>query len=555
MKKFGFVFLVALVAGLPLFAGGRQENVPSQTDGLTTIKVFGSNQQYDLSGKNATFSDWYNGSVKSRLWDKFCEELAKRGVKLELDLVMLDQLDTVFQTMLATGKLNDYDWVNGGNSVTENTRLGLINQKRLYPLNQAIAQYSDGTAKNFYTSGEGKNFVKLVTLDDGNYYWLTHANATYFQEQSNYFGTAQVGMIRQDWLTKLGLGMPKTPDDFYNTVVAFQQRDANGNGEKDEIIDVSLEAFNTGIAQWFGLGSDLVSALDYKAVSPWYQTHVKDYFAFMNKLYKAGVLMLSSTGSEMASNRVGYQNTWLAETWLETGVNTPAGVPKSYFAPFVVQAFPDAPARVWHSVGISVDSSSLFFIPAGAKHVEGAVRMIDYLSTDEYATLTEAGIEGYTFEYTGDGKIRILAPNSNDVGYDMSLIYERSPAMWTYRSILPRFEKMDRNAELLQAANLGKDYGYPDGYQIKYTFGMEFYANKYPFIQSIGGITAFPSGKEAGRIAAITPDLTTYSQELVTALIMGEKSLNNWDTYISDLKRLGLDELISIYQARIDRAK
>jgi hypothetical protein len=36
---------------------------------------------------------------------------------------------------------------------------------------------------------------------------------------------------------------------------------------------------------------------------------------------------------------------------------------------------------------------------------------------------------------------------------------------------------------------------------------------------------------------------------------MGEKSLDNWDSYIADLKRLGLDEVIAIYQARLDRMK
>jgi hypothetical protein len=34
---------------------------------------------------------------------------------------------------------------------------------------------------------------------------------------------------------------------------------------------------------------------------------------------------------------------------------------------------------------------------------------------------------------------------------------------------------------------------------------------------------------------------------------MGEKSLGNWDSYIADLKRLGLDEYVGIHQARIDR--
>ncbi|MDR2617783.1 MAG: hypothetical protein LBC62_02825 [Treponema sp.] len=68
-------------------------------------------------------------------------------------------------------------------------------------------------------------------------------------------------------------------------------------------------------------------------------------------------------------------------------------------------------------------------------------------------------------------------------------------------------------------------------------------------------VLTFPTAKEVERIAAISPDLNTYSNELISALILGEKSLANWDSYISDLKRLGLDELIGIFQARMDRAK
>jgi hypothetical protein len=69
------------------------------------------------------------------------------------------------------------------------------------------------------------------------------------------------------------------------------------------------------------------------------------------------------------------------------------------------------------------------------------------------------------------------------------------------------------------------------------------------------GSMGFPTIEEVNRIAEITTDLNTYSSELVTALVMGEKSLDNWNVYMSDLSRLGLDELIGIYQSRIDRTK
>jgi putative aldouronate transport system substrate-binding protein len=61
--------------------------------------------------------------------------------------------------------------------------------------------------------------------------------------------------------------------------------------------------------------------------------------------------------------------------------------------------------------------------------------------------------------------------------------------------------------------------------------------------------------KELDRITAIRPDLETYCQELLTGLITGQKNVSGWDGYMADLKRLGLDELVSIYQARINRAK
>jgi hypothetical protein len=53
---------------------------------------------------------------------------------------------------------------------------------------------------------------------------------------------------------------------------------------------------------------------------------------------------------------------------------------------------------------------------------------------------------------------------------------------------------------------------------------------------------------------AFLSDLTTYSSELLTELIMGTPIMDRWDSYMANLKRLGLDELLSIYQARFDRA-
>jgi hypothetical protein len=181
--------------------------------------------------------------------------------------------------------------------------------------------------------------------------------------------------------------------------------------------------------------------------------------------------------------------------------------------------------------------------------------MIDYLVSDAYSVLNEWGIEGYTF--TSQGGIRKkLAPNSGNVGLDMDLIFAGLPSLWSgYSGVFPRRETVNRMEDHLLIDDMAKTLGYPQGNPERAKFIDDFGNGVYKFVQGLGSVRAFPTAKEVDRIAEITPDLTTYSTELITALILGEKSQDNWNAYMADLKRLGLDELITINQARIDRAK
>jgi hypothetical protein len=124
------------------------------------------------------------------------------------------------------------------------------------------------------------------------------------------------------------------------------------------------------------------------------------------------------------------------------------------------------------------------------------------------------------------------------------------PAIWTM-GIVPWMQKRDSYHHVLNAVEEGKTPGYPNGTTLKLDF-LDDYAGKrlYPLINDY---EAAMTEAEAARIAELRPDLDTYSKELISGLIMGTKSLNNWDSYIADLKRLGLDELIAIKQAQIDR--
>ena len=89
----------------------QTEVAQSNTDNgdLTVVKILGRNYTYTgANGKTVTLKDW-STEGKSKRWDKLSENLAAKGVKLELDLIEPDQFDTTIQTMAASGELFNYD--------------------------------------------------------------------------------------------------------------------------------------------------------------------------------------------------------------------------------------------------------------------------------------------------------------------------------------------------------------------------------------------------------------------------------------------------------------
>jgi hypothetical protein len=101
------------------------------------------------------------------------------------------------------------------------------------------------------------------------------------------------------------------------------------------------------------------------------------------------------------------------------------------------------------------------------------------------------------------------------------------------------------------AAEVGKTIGYPEGLTLKLDFLDDYAGKRLWTLYNV--FLAQATDTEIARTAELSPDFNTYQSELITGLVMGTKSLNNWDSYIADLKRLGLDELIAINQAQYDR--
>jgi ABC-type glycerol-3-phosphate transport system substrate-binding protein len=476
-----------------------------------------------------------------------------------MTVIPWDQMATAFQTLLASGQYNNYDWVAPIN-VSNELRLNLVEQGKLTAINKAIDQYSNGSARRYYTQEPaGYSYFNLEKMEDGNVYWLSQ-NAYGDPDRPS----AWTVLIRKDWLDKLGLKVPTTLDEFYNTVKAFRDRDANGNGIKDEVV-VSNGGITLGIPQWFGLGHELVAAVDGKAQSPWYQPGMKDYLTFMNRLYKEGLLLIGSgEGGDWEANRVGARTYYALEDYfLEPSVSVPAVAAKPLLVPFVIQGNPNIKAQVVsEGVGASLWwNSYMITIPANNKNIANTMKFLDYTTTEDYWLLVSNGIEGYSFTRTADNVYTLFRGTEgvDPVGSPAEIQF-----LWrAWQAILPgateAVESGWRRPKDLGYEPLAKvlnDQGV-DGESRRAFFNDYWEAKKWPLIPLQGSVLTFPTKAEIQREAAIITDLKTYSDELAMAIVMGEKGVDNasWNTYLADLKRLGLDECISIFQARMNRAK
>lgn len=538
--------LSVLMAAFSLTAcgsGGTNTAVSSGSgaagsEGLTTIRIMGPDPTTSVGNTEVAFSDWVTNG--SKMYEKLTGDLAGYGIKLDLNLIPYDQYATVCQTQLATGLDCDFMAVGPLDTLT---LLNLVDQGKAQPINQIINKYSTGSAKKFYTDGVGAFSMKLNSLADGNAYWLTTITVADYNGKPT--GMSLTFQIRQDWLDKLGLPMPSSLDELYNTLLAFQKKDANGDGSPDEVISVPLDSFGSDIAQWFGLGADTTYVIDEtgKVTSPWYQPHVKEYIQFMQKLNKAGLLETSTQESQKtAENKISAVATWSGETWVEPAINLPAGAKPAEFVPIIIKAVADREPLIRMQRGSQNNDSQKYIVTNEAKNPEAIAKLADYLCSDEFNTLSQWGIKDVTYKEENGVRTKI---NGNPDGDAM---FSAAVALWSSDGIFPRYEVGRSRSEELNAV---KEAGLAA--KAKVAEQTLTYAHTTP--QNPASDFAVPTKDEVTRINSITTDLTTYSSELLTKLILEQKSLNDWDSYLSDMKRLGLDELISINQARYDRSK
>jgi putative aldouronate transport system substrate-binding protein len=220
---------------------------------------------------------------------KWLEE--KTNIHLEFDIAPMDQAGNreKLNLVLASGKLPDII-MNFG--IPLDQQQTLADQKLIIPVDDLIAKYGDEFNKVLKEYPQAKD---MFSLADGKMYSLPHINDCYHCNNS------QKAWIYKPWLDKLGLKMPTTTDELEQVLLAFKDKDPNGNGKADEIPWSGAQtgswhaALDQFIMNAFVLNTSLGAVphmyVDNGVVKMAYaQPGWKDGIIYLNKLYNEGLI-------------------------------------------------------------------------------------------------------------------------------------------------------------------------------------------------------------------------------------------------------------------------
>jgi putative aldouronate transport system substrate-binding protein len=382
---------------------------------------------------------------------------------------------------------------------------------------------------------------KLITAPDGHIYTLPNIS----------IGTSQfyTHMVRQDWLDKVKLAPPVTLDDWMKVLKAFRDNDPNGNGKKDEI--QMILGGPAGVIEWgpfkggFGLalsyGGGWGLSKDRKTVTySWLSPLAKDYVAFVKRLY-----------SESLLRREEFDDSSFAGKWSEyfyggrAGIvaqwaflNNPNGIYKDMKDPTARwTSVPDATGPygdpLMETAGLI--NANNFVITKDCKDKVAAIKLMDYIiaSKDGYLLMSQGGVEGETYKMVNGRPTWILDDQPDAIKKD-KWGTTRVPD-----EVMPGIQLEDNNW-----VNLGDP-------------GVQAYITRVkPFLFDTTALSSVMSTPEENAVFAKYSDgLWAYQNEMITKFVTGKEPMENWDTFVAQLKKLGAEEVTQVKQAQYDRVR
>lgn len=315
-------------------------------------------------------------------------------------------------------------------------------------------------------------------------------------------------MVRKDIFDSLGIAVPKTIDDYYNMWKTVK--------EKTQYIPLTAAGDN-----FSAIKAAFRVALDYKMNGDkleyiWTQPEYKDYLAFMNKLYKEGLLdkeYITTNGTALTEKFMGDKAFSSNQGWAYAVVNVRDIGKKINNAKVAFLPQPSGPNGNKALLNNNWPVQRIWVIPAGAKNKEAAAKFMNYMSTPESKMVQDYGIEGEDYTKGSDGKPVTTTEKQMNVTWKICYEVMATPASFKVRLVTK-----------------GYDWAYNQALEAQK--GADMTTNI---------LSMLPTNPEFQKLEQRLA-LKTFISEQVTKFIIGERPIAEFDKFVQELKGKGLDE-------------
>jgi len=465
----------------------------------------------------------------------------KTGVHLDWEIAPANTVAEKMNLSLVSG---DYADVYLQTGMSKQTEILYGSQGVFIPLNSLIEKYAPNVVAAFE---EFPEFKAMVTAPDGNIYSMP-VIATWW----NMLYPSKL-WINSTWMKNLKLETPTTLEEFYHVLKAFKERDPNGNGGK-VIPFFATDNNRSGFVEFFmnsfiqcsiGAQGFMYISADDRVGAAFDKPEWREGLRYIKRLVSEGLIDSASFSATQDQLKRVFENPGDmilgATVWnAPSGFMDLNGSKHRHYDTIAPLAGPKGVRlSVYRPDAMVVSGAGV--ITKTLKHPEVAVRWLDYFYTLEGMLEMRIGREGIEWRRGNPGELSYAGLPAEWA--KLTAIGGAQNYYWSQYGI-PQYIRHDR-----QASD-------PDQYSIEgqetrlYRATMD---NHEPYKPAKSLPALYIPADVMKKINQPLNDVRGYVQENIVRFATGDLDLEkDWDSYIANFKRMGLDDILKAYQDAYD---
>lgn len=342
--------------------------------------------------------------------------------------------------------------------------------------------------------------------------------------------------IRQDWLDADGLDTPVTVDDLYEVLKTFQSENdcqyplwiaANGANTLGSAFGVSVNGDNNALGGWIYQDEKIQYCVPMDGFRDYVQL-IADWYSegLISPDFVSQTMNNTATDDEIVGNASGFFTTSV------NGLTNLSGYePDSNVQPVRAMVLEEGDLNGFDDAGTSRVSKGGAAVACSCPEIELAVQIIDYCYSDDGILLSNYGVEGVSFEYDDNGEpvLTDLVTNNPD-GYDFAL------ALIKYTSSTPCSICINERNFL--------------GYTDAQVAAIDLWLRNTDSTMAPGAVWTVDAQTE---YSSIVSDLGSFVSTMCLQFITGEKSMDEWDSFIEEVtSSFDVERMTELYQEAVD---